>query len=310
MTDRPYEPADKPSTESFRSKLRSFDKARLIPVGDKTRGIFLMILASFFFSIMGAFVKKLTHTFPSFEVVFFRSVSMLLIVSPWMLAKKIPFIGDQKGIMLIRALSGVTALCLSFYIVTKMELANASILDRTSVIFVALLSVLFLKEKMTVRLFIYTALALFGAALIIKPNWHIADIPGLAGLGAGFFAAVAYVSVKKLHETDHYMTMVFYLAFFGSLISLVASLPHWVSPSPIEWGMLLLMGTIATIAQILLTYSYKLAPASIVTPYSFSSVSFSGLWGFFFWGEIPDFYSLCGGLLLVACGIGIMRLKH
>lgn len=269
----------------------------------------MMIVASFFFSIMGALVKYSLENVAFMEAVFFRATVTLILVVPWMLYKKIRFIGKNLFILFIRSASGFTALCLSFYILDHMILADASILNRTSVPFVAVLSIFFLKERVNMPLFSYTICAFIGAALIIKPSFNFLNIPGLLGLAAGFLAAIAYISLKHLHKTESFFTIVFSFAFFSSVTSFLLSYSNFVWPENIDLLALIGVGLCGTIAQLTMTYSYKYMEASVVSPYSFSTIIFSALWGFLFWSEIPDQWSLFGGTLIIVCGIGIMKLK-
>lgn len=276
----------------------------------KHHGILFMVLASLFFSIMGAMVKYATESVPFMEAVFFRSLVMVLLVSPWMFFKKIPFMGKNKLIMLIRVVAGFSALSLSFYVVTKITLADASILNRTSVPFVALLSIFFLRERVTIPLMIYIICSLVGAALIIKPQLDVVNVPGLLGLLSGLLAAIAYIAVKALRKTESFFTIVFNFALFGTIASFVLSYHQFILPPLPVLAALICVGLFGTVAQLLMTYSFKYSDASIVTPFTFSTVIFSAIWGMIFWGELPDQWSIFGAFLIIACGVGIMNLKR
>lgn len=267
-----------------------------------------MIVASLFFSFMGALAKYATQRLPAMEAVFFRAFVSLLLILPWMLVHKIPLLGRNKRMLLTRSLTGFIALSLNFYILDKLPLADVSILNHTSTLFVALLSAFFLKERVGLTLTIYIICAFVGAALIVKPQWGIVNVPGLLGLASGLFAAFAYISIKRLHKTDSFFTMVFYFSAVSTIGSALF-MGQFISPSLPEWTALIALGLFGAVAQLLMTYSYKHTGASIVNPYSFTTVLFSSTWGAAFWGEIPDRWSIFGGLLIIACGIGIMRLK-
>lgn len=279
------------------------------PQGVPLKGILYMMTSALFFSVMGTLVKSTTGRLPFMEAVFFRSLIMLLVLAPVMWIKKIPFQSQNRLLMMLRVTAGFTAVCLSFYVLHYLKLADASLLNRTSIPFVALLSVFFLRERVSTLLITYTLLSLVGAALIIKPSFEFINLPGLLGLLAGFLAAVAYVSIRELHDTEHSLTVVFHFALFGTCVSAIIGHSFFLWPEGIEWAALLGIGLCGTIAQTIMTYAYKYAEAAIVSPFSYATVIFSALWGFLFWQEIPDPWSILGAILLVACGIGIMQLK-
>lgn len=269
-----------------------------------------MILASLFFSMMGALVKLVTVEIPFMEAVFFRSAVMLVLVTPWMVYQKIPFWGVNFIFLALRVVSGFTALSLSFYVVTKISLADASILNRTSIIFLPVLAIIFLNEKVTLSLMIYTISSLIGAVMIIKPSFQIVNVPGLLGLFSGFLASVAYFSIKTLHKTESFFTIVFHFALFGTVASAVLSHDQFILPDAPDWLVLTGIGACGTVAQLLMTYAYKFSDASVVSPYSFASVLYSVFWGMIFWNEIPDLWSVLGTVLIIVCGIGIVRTER
>ncbi|OGP08611.1 MAG: hypothetical protein A2048_08970 [Deltaproteobacteria bacterium GWA2_45_12] len=275
----------------------------------KTNGILLMIIAALFFSVMGALTKHATARLPFMEAVFFRAFVSLVLITPWMLTKKIPFIGKNNKVLLVRSFSGFTALALNFYVLTKITLADTSLLSNTSVPFVALLSIFLLGEAKSTPLFIYIFCGLIGATLIIKPSFHVANVPGLLGLTSGLFAAIAYIGIKKLHQTESFFTIVFYFSFFSSLLAFIMMIPNFIWPTSLEWVSVIGIGLCGTVAQLCMTYSYKFIDASVVSPYSYFGVIFSALWGLLFWKEIPDLLSILGALLIISCGIGIMKMK-
>lgn len=287
-----------------------FDSAvRKIKASDKAKGIVLMVVASFCFSIMGACSKTLVARLPIMEIVFFRAFVSFLLLIPWMRSKKISFLGRNRLGLMTRGICGCVAIGFSFYAISKIDLAQSAMLNYTSPIFVALLAFFFLKERPSVELVFCIVLAFVGAAFIVKPGTDLANLAGLAGLLAGFFSALAYVSIKKLHATDAPATMVFYFAWITSVVA-ACFLPIFVMPNVSEFGILLATGFFGTIAQLIMTESYKYASATVVSPFSFSGVLFSGFWGLVLWNEVPDTLSLLGGLLIVSCGIGIVRLRE
>ena len=278
-------------------------------LSDNHRGILIMILSTLAFSFMGASVKLATQTLPSSEVVFFRAFLMVLFILPTMIQKKISFWRTNKFLLFLRSLAGFTALSLSFYVTSKIRLGDASILNHTSVIFVAILSVLFLEEVVSKGLITCIIVAFLGAGLIVKPGFDVVNIPGLLGLLGGFCSSISYVSIKRLHDTDSYLTIVFNFGFWSSLLAIILFANQFRFPVGIEIPTLLAVGAFSTIGQVFMTYAFKLGDASDVSPCQFVGVIFSMFWGALFWSELPDFVSLLGTILVIGGGIGIIRLQ-
>lgn len=267
-----------------------------------------MLVSTLFFSFMGALGKKTATRIPFMEIAFFRALISTLILVPRLSWRKTSFRGVNRPGLALRGIAGFIAMALSFYVVSRIELATASVLNQSAPVFVAVLSLLFLKETSSARLILHIGFAFLGVILIVKPGAALFNPAALAGLASGLFAAIAYVTVKKLHATDENDTIVFYFSWISAILSLVF-VRHFVVPTADEFVSLILLGAFGTIAQLTMTASYKYAPAMVVSPFSFATALFAALWGFLFWNEVPDAWSLAGGALVIACGVGIIRLK-
>ena len=81
----------------------------------------------------------------------------------------------------------------------------------------------------------------------------------------------------------------------------------WQVPPRALWGLLLVMGVLATAGQLTLTRAYSLATAGRVGPFIYSSVVFAGALDWFFHGTLPDRLSLCGAALVILAGIMGLR---
>lgn len=279
-------------------------------ISHRIQGILLMLIASFFFASMSAFVKTVSNSLPVMEAVFVRGLMISLVVSPWMIYQKVTFVGKNWKLLLLRSVLGFIGLSLSFYLTTVVPLGTAAIFNRSSVLFLAVLSVFFLKEKMTWGLGLYTFLAFIGIGMIVKPSFHEVDINGLVGIAVGVSAALAYICLKKLHQTEAFLTIVFHFGCLSALGSLLLFGKEFLVPTINDLLVLLGVGLCGTLGQLCMTYSYKHIEASVVSPYSFAAVLFSAFYGLVFWNEIPDIWSMIGGLLVIVCGVGIMKMKQ
>ncbi|MCB1215623.1 MAG: DMT family transporter, partial [Deltaproteobacteria bacterium] len=217
-----------------------------------------MILAGLCFSLMAALVKKLNNDFvPISQIVFFRAGVSSLILLSFMLPKGIPLLGRHPKLLLLRSLSGFTAMVLNFYALKKIPLGDAAVLQQSTPLFVLLLSVVFLKETFLKNLLFWILLSLIGILLVLRPSGEIFNLGGLAALSGAFLASVAYVSIRQLHKTDSALTMAFYFMAVASLLSLGPALWFWVQPTPLQLLQLIGAGLLGTGGQLLLTYAYK-----------------------------------------------------
>lgn len=282
-----------------RNILRSFEN-----------GVLCMILACLLFAVMGASVKIALREVPIYQAVFFRSIISAFIIGGLILFTRSSFIGNNPLLLSGRGLAGFIALNLNFYTIAKISLGDATILNQTSPLFVALFSALFLGERLSKKGMLLSLVSFVGVALIVKPSFSHYNHAALAGLLGGMVAALAYISISRLHGSDSSLTMAFYFTAISSILSAPFMLHRAVLPSPRAWFCLILAGLTGTFAQLLLTYAYKNEPASRVAPFSYVAVIFSFGFGIALFGEIPDLYSVLGSGIVIASCIVLMRLRQ
>ena len=84
----------------------------------------------------------------------------------------------------------------------------------------------------------------------------------------------------------------------------------WVIRTLYELGLLILIGLFGSIANLLLTQSYKLAEVSLTTPLKYLSLVLAIIFGFYFFNEIPTVYTLIGASLIVVSSAIIFIREH
>ena len=275
---------------------------------DLRRGALLMLASGLLFSAMGALVKHLSVQLPNEMVVFFRSAMGLLALLPWVLHRGISQLKTKnlRG-HLGRGLAGVTAMYCYFYAIAHLPLAEAVLLNYSTPLFIPFIAALWLGEQVSMRLWAAIGVGFAGIVLILKPGLGMFTPVSLIGLASGMFGALAMVSIRRLSKTEPTLRIVFYFSAVCTAVSAVPLLWRWQTPDPALWTLLILMGVLASLAQLLLTRAYSHAPAAQVGPFTYSTVVFAAAVGWIFWGEIPDLLSF-GGTALV-CLAGIMTIR-
>lgn len=274
---------------------------------NKTKGIFFMLISSLGFSFMAVSIKYVSDI-PLFEKIFFRNL-VSLFVALWGMRhmKSFSVLLGQKGnrmYLLGRSVAGLLGVITNFYAIAHLPLANANILNKLSPFVVLFLSAYFLKEKIRKIQIAGFFISFFGVMLIIKPTLDFDILPSLSALASAVCAGTAYTFVRTLgNRKENPSTIVFVF----SLISVLGIFPfmmlNYVQPTLKEFLILLSIGVFATFGQFGLTYAYKYSKASEVSIYTYSSIIFTVILGFLFFGEIPDMLTVIGGLIVIAVAI-------
>lgn len=283
---------------------------------DPRRGALMMLGACAIFAAMSVLVKLLGERLPVAEVMFFRNALALPIVIAFGLrgAGLATVLRTRRPVgHLARAVVGLSAMACSFFSVTVLPLAEHTALTHTTPLFATLLAVAFLGERPGVWR-ISALLAGFAGILVIAAGQggFSGAVGGLAlaGLVAavahGLFSAGSTLLVRGLSATESSATIVFYQSFLMALI-MAAFLPFvWVTPTPLEWLLLIGLGLAGGLGQILVTEAHASAQVSALAPYSYSTLLWAAGFGVLVFGDLPGAFTFLGAAMIVAAGLVIL----
>ncbi|MFV5427251.1 DMT family transporter [Acinetobacter towneri] len=264
------------------------------------KAIMLLTCSAFLFSLMGVCVRYASETVDNATVVFFRNFIGLFIFIPLIFNKGLGFFKTEKLWMHTwRSVVGLTAMYGFFYAIANLKLSNAMVFTYSSPIFIPLIAWLFLKEKITKPMLWAAFIGLFGVLFVAKPDAGMFNSMSVIGLSASFLAAMAFVTVRALTQTEPPERIVFYFCMIGTLISVVPMFWSWRPYNLKELSFLIGAGLLANISQIFMSNAYRLAPAGQIGPVNYIAIIFAGIWGFSFWHETPDLFSLIGFALIL-----------
>ncbi len=275
---------------------------------NRTKGIVCIVLAALSFALMGNFVH-LAGSVPSMQKAFFRNFVAMVFAFLVMKKHHVSFHPPEKRhwrYLLARAAFGTLGLLCNFYAVDRLNLSDASMLNKMSPFFAIIMSYFLLKERLTLFQGAAVAVAFLGSLLIIKPNpANMALVPSVVGLVGGFGAGVAYTVVRIMSKKGVNSSLI---VFVFSTFSCLVCVPYIVvvhAPMTLgQLGCLLLAGVFGCAGQFAITSAYRFAPAKDISVYDYTQVIFSALLGWTFFGQVPDRWSLLG--YVVICGTGVL----
>jgi drug/metabolite transporter (DMT)-like permease len=276
---------------------------------DLPRAALWMVTSALLFAAMGEAVKVASAHLPNAMVVFFRNAFGLAVLLPWL-----PSLGTQ-GLRtaawrehLVRALAGLAAMYCYFYAIGRIGLSEAIVLNYSLPLFVPLIARAWLGERVPARLWPALGVGFLGIVLILRPGIGVFRPAALLALAAAVLAALAQVGVRRLTRSEPILRIVFYFSLISAVVSaLPLFFKAWTSPPRGLWLVLVAVGVLASLAQLLLTRAYSLAPATQVGPFIYSSVVFAGVFDWWLWGRVPDAAFVAGAVLVCAAGILALR---
>ncbi|SDE91224.1 Permease of the drug/metabolite transporter (DMT) superfamily [Fontibacillus panacisegetis] len=223
---------------------------------------------------------------------------------------KVPFSKAGIPMLVLRGCCGALYMIFYFYTIAHMPLVDAIILINTSLIFTILLSRLFLKEKIPPKVYFIMPSVVAGVMFTIKPfGYSTYSIVALLGILAALFSAGAGICIRYLGQKHHTYEIIFYFMVTATLISIPLMWSKFVIPSAEEWLYLICIGVISLLAQVFLTKAFTHENAVVVEIVRYIGIAFNALWGFAFWLEIPDAFSIIGMILIVGGCIAITKVR-
>jgi len=269
-------------------------------------GILYILGAALMFALMNLFVR-LAGDLPVMQKVFFRNLIAAVIVFFMLCFDKQKFKIKSRECLLwlfLRSLLGFIGVILNFYAIDRLNISDASILNKLSPFFAIVFSLLILKEKPKLVEVAFVLVAFIGALFVIKPTFGVETLPAAAGFLSGACAGFAYTCVRVLGLKGERGLMT---VFFFSVFSTVVALPFMIAfYQPMSWAQttfLLLAGLSATGGQFFITAAYRKAPAKEIAVFDYAQVLFAALLGFFFLEQLPDLWSIIGYIVIIGAAI-------
>ena len=81
----------------------------------------------------------------------------------------------------------------------------------------------------------------------------------------------------------------------------------WQTPTPYQWLMLMWLGLIGAIGHYFMIKAFERAPASLLAPFDYVTLVWATLLGYFIFGDLPDGWTIIGGIIIVASGLYLVR---
>lgn len=263
-------------------------------------GAFLM------FTVMNVFAKMLSENHSVIEIAFYRNLiaSMPFLVMIFVLGRRdILVIRSQPVLVGVRALLGTIAISTTFAAYALMPMAETTALLFTASLFVPVLGVVFLREKVGPYRWAAVLTGFAGVAIMVRPSGDVFTLGIVVALGAAFMQAVLQIILRYLGRYESPETVTFYFFVIGALFTALPLPFIAVRPTLPEMPLLIGLGLSGAAAQWFLSTAFRNAPAAIVTVFNYSSIVWATLFGWLIWNEWPLPIVLTGAAVVIASNI-------
>ena len=271
------------------------------------KGIGFMCLGVLCLAVGDAIAKWLGEVHSPLQIIFFRTLVSLPLIA--LLAhyggglRKLRT--RRPGVHLVRGLIYTGTMVCFVLGLTLLPLAEATAIAFVAPLFVTLLSVPLLGERIDPPVLAASLLGFVGVLIVVRPGGDAFQPGSLVLIGAAVFYALMMITARRYGDREHLWAMVFYMTLVPLVITAVALPWVWQTPHPWHWPGFLAAGVFGVGATGCITMAFRFAPAAIAAPFDYTAMLWAVLLGWWFWGEMPDLWVFVGSVLIIASGLAI-----
>ncbi len=275
----------------------------------ETRGIIFAILAYFSFSILDAIQKSAVLYYSVFQLLFIKyTFVFLLSILEARRSKNISFYrSNNLKLQIIRSLLSILesgCFVLSF---KYLSLANAHSIGALAPILVVVLSVFILNESVSIKTWVAIFIGFIGVLVIMRPGSDVFSVKSFIPLIAAFFLGLYQIATKKMTYYDAPEVSLFYSSVVGIFITSVMAFYFWQPMNLKSLNFFLPIGLFFSLGIYFQILALDNARASIVQPFHYTLIFWAIIFGFFFYGDIPDLLTIIGAIIITASGIFVIN---
>lgn len=268
-------------------------------------GIGYMCLGVLCLALGDAIAKWLGESYAPIQIIFFRTLVALPLVA--LIAH---FNGGLRtlatrrpGVHLLRGLiTTATMLCFIFGL-TLLPLAEATAIAFAAPLFVTLLSVPLLGERVAPLPLLAALVGFCGVLIVVRPGGAGFQPGALVVVGAAVFYALLMITARRYGSRERLWAMVFYVTLVPLVVT-AALLPLvWRPPQSIHWLGFLAAGGLGVGAMTCITLAFRHAPAALAAPFDYTAMVWAVLLGWWLWDEVPDLWVYVGTLVIIGSGL-------
>jgi drug/metabolite transporter (DMT)-like permease len=283
------------------------------------KGILLKIASTLLFTVMSTLVRWVGDDVPVGQVVFFRAffaIIPVVLIYAWRRELAAMVRTNRPLGHLGRGLVGVLGMFLSFAALARIPLADVTAIGFAAPLITVVLAAVFLRERVRIYRWSAVAVGFMGVLVMLAPNLDmaryadgltsLAAVGAVLALGSAFTSATSTIQTRHLTGSETNSAIVFYFSVIAAICGLLTWPLGWQAPTPGQLAALIVIGALGGLSHLLLTESYRLAPASAVAPFDYTAILWAFLLGYIVFGEVPVAAVFIGTAIVTAAGLFVI----
>jgi drug/metabolite transporter (DMT)-like permease len=282
------------------------------------KAILLKVVAALIFAIMSVLVRYLGEAYPVGQVVFFRSafaIVPVVVIYAWRRELQAAIRMGRPFGHAGRGLTAIGAMFCNFSALARLPVVDATAISFVAPFITVAMSAVVLKERVRAYRWSAVIVGFAGVLVMLAPHLDLRDataataggaIGALLGMTGAFFNAASTVQTRHLTKSETTSSIVFYFSLICAIAGLCTLPFGWVMPGATELMALVGTGICGGLGHIVLTESYRWAPASLVAPFDYTAMLWALILGYLAFGELPSALVFLGAGIIVAAGLFVV----
>ena len=265
-------------------------------------GILALLASTALFPVSDIASKMLTETLPGIEVAWMRYLVFVVMTVPLLLRDRSLLRTARPGLLAGRAVASALSTALFIVAFGMMPVANATAIGFLAPVVVTAMAALFLREKVGLRRWAAALVGLAGVMVIVQPGGSSFTLASLVPLLGSIASATAVIGTRLAKDERPETTMLFQAVVGFAVVTAMTAFDFHV-PSWNEVAIGCISGFFATVASLMQVFAYRHAPASLLSPFTYTQLMWAAGMGFLAFGTVPGPSMLCGAAIIAASGI-------
>ncbi|MEX0808764.1 MAG: DMT family transporter [Dongiaceae bacterium] len=272
-----------------------------------------MFIAVSSFVLVDTSAKWLTASYSIVQILFFGRMlgPLFAIFLAYRQGAGLSAIRTRRPFMhAIRTLLALAAIGTYFYALKTLSLAETISIGFSAPLFMAILSIPMLGEKVGPRRWAAILVGLVGVVVILRPGMLPISIGAISALASGILYALSFILARRMSATEGLPSLMFWFSSIG-LVATTMVLPfEWITP---DWKDVLPFAVVAvmtTLAQFCITQAFRYGEVSLLAPLEYTALVWGVLYGWLIWGDLPDIWVFVGAGIMIASGVYLVHREH
>lgn len=280
-----------------------------LSIGPNTRGAIWLFFCGALFACADGLAKYFTREgFDVFQIACVRYLLGLVFVVPVVAAAGWPSLATRRPVLhATRAAMVAISQVLAYYALAHMYVADVTAINFVRPLFIAVLAVLFLGERVAWRRWLATAIGFGGVIVMVRPSAGGVELAALAAVTSTAMLGAAMVMVSRYADTETALRFVFFYHAGGAILFVVPALFVWQAPDAIQWLLFLALALLSVLAQTCGVRGYAVGEASVVGPVDYLRLIFAAAVGYALFAEVPGPATWIGAAIIIASALNVAR---